>query len=151
MTPQKFQETHLDQWILRRAAIEPTMMESASMMAKTWNGRLQAKNIWFCGEQMVSHKASNKNPNKWWDGINPTRHRLVVLEEDPHEPQGDMLAVQMKIWCDRYRFIAEIKTSALQVRPERFAIRVALITSEGKCRNQKKSPHIVLNRVHNPR
>jgi hypothetical protein len=64
MTPQKFQETHLDQWIFWRAAIEPTMMESASMRAKTWNGRLHAKNIWFCGEQMGSHKTSNKNRNK---------------------------------------------------------------------------------------
>lgn len=86
-------------------------------------GHTTARMLWFYGESGSgkSRKAAELMPgfypkmcNKWWDGY--TTERFVVLEDvdKSHEKLGHHL----KIWGDRYDFLAEMKGSSRRIRPD---------------------------------
>lgn len=100
-----------------------------------WDGDLTNKNLWLfgptgCGKSRWAHNQVHpefiffKNKNKWWDGYDSSRHKVVLIED--FLTDGKILENYLKIWADRYSFQAEIKGGSILIHPSNF---ILIVTS----------------------
>lgn len=91
----------------------------------TWD---EPPNLWIWGEAGVGktrqihedeHPLYLKNANKWFDYY---QGEHTVLIDDIGPEQARYLGYHIKLWADRYPFLAEIKGSAIKIRPQRIVI-----------------------------
>lgn len=61
-----------------------------------------------------------KLANKWFDGFRINQHKNCILDDFGKEHA--CLGHHLKIWGDRYAFIAETKGGAIGIRPQNFVV-----------------------------
>lgn len=98
----------------RRAILDEISLHQPTETTATTRG------IWISGNpgigktfivRSMDQRIYTKPPNKWWDSYNNER---IVLADDWDDDQSKWCAHYLKIWTDKYPFIAEFKGGAIR-------------------------------------
>lgn len=77
-----------------------------------------------CGKSTLVRQtweeAYPKAQNKWWCGYGQDPRRPAHLEDFDHG--GSVLGHHLKLWADKFPFLAEVKGSTMMIRPSKFII-----------------------------
>lgn len=105
----------------------------------TYDQPLPLKNFWYYGPPRTgkSKKVRDdnsdiylKNCNKWWDGYHGQQ---CVLIEDLDPTTAKYLTQHMKIWADRYPFVAELKGAHMTIAPANYKLYITSNYSIEEC------------------
>jgi hypothetical protein len=154
---EEFQEKCPDQWLIRRSAIEKVMIESAAAKARIWNGILPQKTVWIWGKpgignnRWAQNQASQtetyrKDFNRWWNGYRQGPTKLVIVEDYPATPTGDILSHLLKILGDRSTFQGEVKNGGLTIIPGTFWLIVTNNDSIEQCFSREEDREAIRRR-----
>lgn len=155
----EFERLYPKEMYLRRDKVMQVMIQNAMDKVRDFNGNLPDKNWWVWGEPGVGKSrwaASNgeyaeifkKNFNKWWDGYKILQTKIVIIEDYPPCPQGNVLAQHMKIWGDRYPFEGECKGSHMMIEPRRFFLIVTSNYPIDLCFQTEEDKQAIHRRFH---
>lgn len=106
----------------RRAILEEISLHSKVTTTTTTRG------IWISGNPGIGKTFTvrrmdkpiySKPPNKWWDAYNG---ESIVLADDWDEDQSKWASHYLKIWTDKYPFVAETKGGSIRPSYEWFII-----------------------------
>lgn len=78
------------------------------------------KTYWAMNSIVNRKEVYRKDLTKWWDGYDPERHNVVVVED--MDPFHKNLARYFKIWTQEYAFTAEMKGGHMGIRPKRLIV-----------------------------
>lgn len=101
-----------------------------SFTAEVYQGDLKFKNLWIQGPPGIGKsrlvwdfardfglRVYPKNQNKWFDGYNGQE---IILIDDACPDQMKYIVEKLKVWSDRYSFMAEIKGSSRMINCKDF-------------------------------
>lgn len=111
-----------------RSYYQAVHAEYAIRAITDYNGDLHDKNLWIYGPPGTGKTTFAlsgidkdtiylKDPNKWWDGFDPSYHKRILLDEFPEGVGASILARFVKRWGDRFRYSGEIKNGTTFIDP----------------------------------
>lgn len=127
-----------------------TILEELSLHTKVPT-TATTRGIWISGApgigktftvRRMEQPIYTKPPNKWWDAYNG---ETIILADDWDEDQSKWASHYLKIWTDRYPFIAECKGGSVRPSYEWFIVTSNLKLSEF-CRDYTKVKHDAIQR-----
>jgi len=124
-------------WLRNRRDFERVHLEAVRPLNKLRKG------IWLVGspgtgKSLFAHKYDtnvyHKPPNKWFDGYFDQK---VIVVDDIDRSNAESLAYYLKLWCDCYPFLAEIKGSAVYLDHE-----IVIVTSNYRINTLYSDPDL---------
>ena len=159
LTPVEFENKYPKFWTIYHKNVMKIMIDHAMEHVTTWDGDLHSKNIWLWGRPGIGKSKwaaglgpyqiiMKKNFNKWWDGYILITTKIVIIDDYPPAPQGNVLAQHIKVWGDRYPFIGECKGAHVMVEPGRFFFVVTANYPIEVCFEQSEDISAIKRRFH---
>jgi hypothetical protein len=102
-------------WLRSRRDLERVHLEAIRPLCDKRSG------IWLVGspgtgKSLFAHRYGDvyhKPPNKWFDGY---QNQEIIIIDDLDRSNAEKMGYYLKLWCDCYPFLAEVKGSALYLK-----------------------------------
>lgn len=123
-------------WLLRRRDLERVHLEAIRPLCDKRRGifLVGAPGV---GKSLFAHRFGDvyhKPPNKWFDGY---QNQKVIIVDDLDKSNAAALGYYLKLWCDCYPFLAEVKGSSLYLKHK-----VVIVTSNYRINTLYEDPDL---------